>query len=179
MINYKELVSRYCLENDFTISLSFDMPSGYEDANAMYDDEKKSIFINLKVTGELKEYEQYFYLYHELRHASQYNKPNEYDISLVKSMDYVIMFNGICYKVIDGKYIMTHIDGNEDFLLNAYLSQPYELDANRYAYEVTKRKYGNIKELDELLNMYMPKRILSNKELSHIYKMIDINIESL
>lgn len=179
MIDIVELVNKYCIDNDLQINLSFNMPKGYENANAMYDNKIKTIFMNLNVIGKLKDYEQCFYLYHELRHASQYNKPNDFNTLLIKSLDYVIMYNGICYKMVDETYKMTHIDGDEEYFLNAYLSQPYEIDANRYAYEVTKSKYGYINELDELLNFYIPKKELSDQELDEIYKIIDNKVNSL
>ena len=56
MMDYEKVFKDYCTENGLAISLSYDMPAGYETANGMFDPEKNTLFINntfFKFFGQL------------------------------------------------------------------------------------------------------------------------------
>ena len=105
------------------------------------------LFINAEILSEAPDYEKAFYLFHELRHASQYLCPEQFGEEIIKSLPYTIMYDGTCYKLIDGEYLECKLDGGEDIFTDLYLGQPYEVDANISAYEQVKKIYGDSDEL--------------------------------
>ena len=54
------------------------MPKGYETANGTFDPTVNTLFINKEMLQSQPEYEQMFYLFHELRHALQYLHPESF-----------------------------------------------------------------------------------------------------
>ena len=94
----------YCEGNSLTINLSFDMPKGYETANGTFDPTVNTLFINKEMLQSQPEYEQMFYLFHELRHALQYLHPESFDGLIARSRLYVIQYDGTCYKLVDGEW---------------------------------------------------------------------------
>ncbi len=177
MIDYEKTVRDYCKENDITASLSYDMPAGYETANGMFDVVINTIFIHKAALCVLPEYEQLFYLFHELRHASQYLHPEQFSSAINRSRFYVIMFDGVCHKLIGNKWSECRLDGGEEYFSDIYLGQPYEADANQYAYESVKRLLGDSPELDELYAFWTPKRNIPVKEYEDLYSEIDAVLE--
>ena len=79
MVDYEKHFRMYCEGNSLTINLSFDMPKGYETANGTFDPTVNTLFINKEMLQSQPEYEQMFYLFHELRHALQYLHPESFD----------------------------------------------------------------------------------------------------
>ena len=79
MVDYEKHFRMYCEENSLTINLSFDMPEGFETANGTFDPTVNTLFINKEMLQSQPEYEQTFYLFHELRHALQYLHPERFD----------------------------------------------------------------------------------------------------
>ena len=176
MFDYKTYFNKFCIENRLDLILSFDMPVGYETANGMFDIAKKTVFINKKMLSDFPEIEQCFYLFHELRHALQYLKPELFDEYILNSLSYVIMYDGTCYKVVDGEYFECKIDGDGDYFLRLYKGQPYEVDANMFAFEKTKELYGLSKELQEICEFYLPDIAVDTTEYEKIYNLIDEKI---
>lgn len=78
-------------------------------------------------------------MYHELRHAMQYLKPERFDETIQESRFYVVLYNGTCFKLVDHDWKECVLDGEEEYFTAAYLSLPYEMDANTFAYERVKR----------------------------------------
>ena len=62
------------------------MPKGYETANGTFDPTVNTLFINKEMLQSQPEYEQMFYLFHELRHALQYLHPERFDELISASM---------------------------------------------------------------------------------------------
>lgn len=60
------------------------------------------------------------------------------------------MYDGTCYKLVDGKYHECKLEGGEEYFTNIYMGQPNEVDANTYAYEKTKAIYGDLEDLNKL-----------------------------
>lgn len=127
------------------------MPSDYETACGTFDPASKTVFINAEHLNAKPDYEKAFFLFHELRHASQYLCPEHFGSEIHRSLQYVIGYDGTCYKLVNGHYISCKLDGNEDYFTNLYLGQPHEVDANTFAYKQVKQLYGDSKELKHCL----------------------------
>jgi len=176
MFDDKTNFDKFCKDNKLDLILSFDMPVGYETANGMFDIAKKTVFINKKMLSDFPEIEQCFCFFHELRHALQYLKPELFDDHIVNSLSYVIMYDGTCYKVVDGEYFECKLDGDSDYFLRLYKGQPYEVDANMFAFDKTKELFGLSEELKELCTFYLPDVALGEAEYEKIYRLIDKKI---
>lgn len=176
MFDYECHFDAYCKKEGLDVCLSFDMPSGYENANGTFDITTKTVFINKTNLDNVPDYEKLFYLFHELRHAEQYLAPNNFNYAIKKSLQYVIMFDGTCYKLIDGVYHQCKLDGEEDYLVNLYLGQPYEVDANTFAYEHTKSIYGDSEPLRKLYEFWIPHYPMSNDVYDSVFSLIDAKI---
>lgn len=176
-MNYAAYFNMYCRENDLDIILSFIMPVGYEDANGTFDPVNRTVYINAGALDERPDYEKLFYLFHELRHASQYLHPDQFDEMIIKSRCYAIMYDGVCYKLVDDEWKSCKLDGNEDFFTEMYLGQPYEMDANTFAFEKVKSLFHDFPELQALYSFWMPKANISDDAFREIYCKIDRAIE--
>ena len=163
----------FCKENKLDILLSTKMPKGYETANGTFDITKKTLFYNVDYLNELPYYERIFYLFHELRHADQYINSQKYSEEIKLSSGYNIMYDGTCSKLINGVWKECKLDGEEDYFIKLYLSQPHEIDANQFAYQKTKKIVGNFESLDKLVDFWIPKQLISFEKYKDIYKQID------
>ena len=177
MFDYEKYFNRYSADNNLDLVLSFDMPSGYETAYGTFDIESKTVFINAEYLKDAPDFEKAFYLFHELRHASQYLCPDIFSRAVNRSIQYVIMYDGTCYKTINGKYYECKLEGDEDYFTNIYLGQPYEVDANKYAYEQAKRLFGESEDLCKLYESWMPSPPVPNGVYDSIYALIDEKIQ--
>ncbi len=164
---------QYCDDNKLDLLLSFNMPEGYETANGTFDVESKTVFINAECLKEAPDYEKTFFLFHELRHASQYLCPDLFGNAISRSLQYVIMYDGTCYKIISGKYCECKLEGGEEFFTNVYLGQPYEVDANQYAYEQAKKICGESDGLRDLYEFWMPVQPVPESVYDSVYALID------
>lgn len=173
MFDYKLHFEKYCAENNLKLQLSFDMPPGYETANGTFDFEAKTIYINAEYLCEAADYEQAFYFYHELRHAVQHLSPEKSSDAIIRSLPYTIMFDGTCFKLEDGKYLECKLDGGEEVFTDVYLGQPYEVDANNYAYEQAKKIFGDSEELRKLYDFWLPKKPVPDEAYEIYYDLID------
>ena len=173
MFDYKRHFDKYCSENNLELKLSFNMPPGYETANGTFDIEAKTVYINAEYLREAPDYEQAFFLYHELRHAIQYLSPEKFSDAIIRSLPYTIMFDGTCFKLKDGKYLECKLDGGEELFADIYLGQPYEVDANKYAYEMVRMILGDSEELRMLYDFWMPKKPVPDETYAAYYVLID------
>lgn len=71
------------------------MPKGYETANGTFDPTVNTLFINKEMLQSQPEYEQMFYLFHELRHALQYLHPESFDGLIARSRLYAQLHRAI------------------------------------------------------------------------------------
>ncbi|MCR4660542.1 MAG: hypothetical protein K5765_00905 [Clostridia bacterium] len=177
MFNYEKHFNQYCKDNKLDLILSFNMPAGYETANGTFDVESKTVFINADYLKESPDYEKAFYLFHELRHSSQYLCPNKFSIVINRSIQYIIMYDGTCYKIINGKYYECKLKGGAGYFTNIYLGQLYEVDANKYAYEQVKKIYGDSNDLRKLYESWMPSQTVSDDVYDSLYALIDKKIQ--
>lgn len=170
------LVDAFCHERGLSITLSYDMPTGYESAYGTYDVTINTLFLNVQILHDAPEYEVLFYLFHELRHAMQYLRPELFDPQIQESRFYVVLYNGVCYKLVDNSWQEVALEGSEEYFTHAYMSLPYELDANTFAYERVKEIHGNIGQLQELYHFWMPKEKKDFEELRMLFSRIDAEI---
>lgn len=168
-----DIFDEFCKENKLDIVLSTIMPKGYERASGMFDISKRTLFYNATYLKALPQHEKIFYLFHELRHADQYLNPKKYSDEIVNSSYYLIMYDGTCSKLVNGEWKDCKIEGKEEDFINLYLSQPYELDANIYAYQKTKELFGSSKEIYDLLNFWLPKQEIQMVTFNNLYEEID------
>ena len=173
MKDIETIVKEFCLENGISVKLSFDMPAGYETAYGTYDVTVNTLFLNTAILKDAPEYEVLFYLFHELRHAMQYLCPSLFSEQIRESRFYVVLYNGVCYKLMGDEWKECALDGTEEYFTRAYMSLPYELDANTFAYEKAKEFCGNTAELQELYSYWMPNDRLDYDEYKRLFKCID------
>ena len=126
-------IEPFCKEKDIAVHLSEKMPEGYETAFGSYDVTCNTLFLNSKLLRQAEQYESLFYLYHELRHAEQYLHPERFGPEIQQSRQYVILYNGICFKLVGGVWRQCVLQGEEAYFTDAYKSLPYELHANVFA----------------------------------------------
>ena len=172
-MNIAEIVNGFCRENGISLKLSYDMPVGYETAYGTYDVTVNTLFLNAAVLQTAPKYEVLFYLFHELRHAMQYLCPMQFDKQIQESRFYVILYNGVCFKLVDNEWQKCVLEGSEDYFTHAYVNLSYELDANAFAYEKVKGICGDTLELQELYAFWMPKEKFDYNEYQKLFCRID------
>ena len=149
----------------------------YETANGTFDPVKKTLFLNEEVLRGVPEYETAFYLFHELRHAEQYQHPERFDETIRRSLPYVVLYDGTCYRLDRGGWQECCLSGEEDFA-DIYLGLPYEVDANEYAYARVRSLCGDREELGKLRDFWRPKRRRPEEVYQRLFQRIDEAIES-
>lgn len=169
----ESIIAGFCKENRLVVTLSCNMPTGYETAYGTYDVIINTLFLNVQLLQDAPEHEVLFYLFHELRHALQYLHPELFDPQIQESRFYVVLYNGICYKLVGNEWHEVVLEGSEEHFTRAYMSLPYELDANAFAYERTKEICGDTDELQKLYSFWMPKETLDYSELQKLFVSID------
>ncbi len=179
MKEIKKIVQEFCYENGIEVMLSYDMPVGYETAYGTYDVTINTLFLNTAILQNAPQYEVLFYLFHELRHAMQYLRPIIFDDKIKESINYVILYNGICYKLINNEWKECVLPGDEIYFTRAYMNLPYEIDANTFAYEKTKDICGDIEGLKELLDFWVSKESFDYEEHRKLFWRIDEKLRSI
>lgn len=166
-------------ENMLDITLSYGMPCGYEDAYGTFDVTVKTLFLNLDILSQRPRYEALFYLFHELRHAMQYLHPENFDASIRTALPYVVLYNGECFKLVDGTWRHCTLSGDGDYFMRAYENMPYEADANRYAYEAAGALLPDDAEpLKKLYSAWTPESAFADWEYRALFEKIDDRIIS-
>lgn len=173
MFDYQRYFDTCCKENGLELNLCFDMPEGYENANGLFDDGQRTVYINRKGLEDRPDFEKAFYLFHELRHAAQYLCPDRFPELIRKSLQYVIQYNGVCFKRIGDDYAGCELEGGEERFSALYLGQPHETDANNYAYEQTERMFGKSEGLRKLYAFWTPEKPAADTEYEAVYSQID------
>ena len=170
-------IEKICLENN--VNLSFDMPKGYENAFGTFEPITNFLYINKNLLKNADKYKFYFFFYHELRHAIQYQKPNLFSKEIQESLPYVILYNGICYKKNDKQWLQCNIEKPEEICTQLYLNLPYELDANKFAFEKCLLKFPKQKDkINQLYKSTQPTTNIKKLEMNKIFKSIDFLTKS-
>ena len=175
--NEKTVYERYldrCRDDyQLDLTLSFDMPAGYENANGTFDVTSGTVFINAERLRDAPDYEKAFYLFHEFRHALQHLRPDLFDSAIRRSIQYVITYDGTCYKMIDNEYRECKLEGGEEYFTDLYLGQPHEVDANTFAYEKVREIFGDFEDLSRLYEFWMPRRPVAKGSYDAVFAGID------
>lgn len=165
----EKLIQQYCEE--LNIILSHEMPAGYEDAYGTFDVCQNTLFLNREYLAGDEQWKIVFF--HELRHAQQYKNGEDFSSDILESLPYVILYDGTCYKLSGNEWRMCKLDG-EDAFRDLYMSLPYEMDANRYAYEKTVELYPNEQvKLKALYMWFLPQKTASMEHLRNVFRAID------
>ena len=176
----EKLFCSFVRENDLDIQLSYSMPSEYEDAFGTFDITVKTLFLNRNLLESGPEFEVLFYFYHELRHAVQYAHPEKFPEPIRESMNYVILYNGLCFKLTGGKWRSCQLAGNEEYFTLVYKNLPYELDANLYARNMVKQLLPqDSSDIEALYCSWLPQRSISKEELTSVFRRIDSTLDSI
>lgn len=133
----------------------------------------RAVFINAKHLKNESDSTKAFFLFHELRHALQYLCPDQFSSTIQRSIQYIILYDGTCYKLTNERYLKCQLDGGEEYFTDLYLSLPHEVDANTFAYKSVKKLYGDSEELKKLFNFWMPRHTISDKTYDTIFLSID------
>lgn len=163
----------FCQKNNISMSISYDMPVGYETAYGTYDVTVNTLFLNIELIKNAPKYEAYFYLLHELRHAMQYLSPSLFNEQIQESRFYVVLYNGVCYKLTNNKWRECALKGSEEYFTRLYLNLPYEIDANAYAYKKAKELFGDTIQLRELYAFWQPTVGINYNEYKELFCRID------
>ena len=162
--------------NNLITKLSFIMPKGYEDAFGTYNILNDTLFLNLNNYNKER---ILFTFFHELRHCEQYQFSNKFNLKIQTSLNYVILYNGECYKLLGNKWKKSKLKIKRIDFLEIYKNLPYELDANKYAYKKVKEILKNdCKELEIIYKNSLPIKIIDFKILKEFFKEIDIKFEN-
>lgn len=165
-------------ENGLDIQLSYKQPEGYEDAFGTFDVTTGTLYMDGAFLANAAPFEALYYLFHELRHAMQYLRPELFGQDILRGTRYVIGYDGACCRLDDGCWSNCRLEGDEAYFTAAYLSQPGEMDANRFARDEAAVLLPEQKEqLDGLYASWQPERTLSREELETLYRRIDEAIE--
>ncbi len=175
-IRFEDIVQKFCRENGIDVTLSYDMPSGYETAYGTYDVTVNTLFLNTAIFEDAPRYVVLFYLFHELRHAMQYLRPMMFDDKIKESIIYVILYNGISYKLVDNEWRECVLSGDESYFTRAYMNLPYEIDANTFAYEQAREICGDNAELKELFDFWISKDSFNYEEHRKLFRRIDAEL---
>ena len=179
IFDYKHFFDNYCKERSLDLHLSFEMPSGYETANGTFNPVSKTVFINADRLRSKPDCAGAFFLFHELRHASQYLCPEQFSPEIRRSLQYIIGYDGTCYQQIGNQYHSCKLDASKYDFTNLYLGQPHEVDANTFAYEQTKKLYGDSEELKALFEFWMPRQPVPVGTYDTIFSQIDKSISCI
>lgn len=179
MVKFEDLIDTFLKEYDIDIRVLKDMPQGYENGFGTFDPEKNTLFFNESLLKQ-KPWLGTFVIFHELRHALQYLRKGLVGDDVTKYLDYVVLYNGDCFKRNGDGYLQTKICGDAEFLKNVYLSFPYELDANEFALDKCK-SILNKADFEKLSDFYernlRPTKTISKEEIEEITKSIDQNLK--
>ena len=177
MIDFRALADAHCQRHGLEVTLSIDMPAGYETAFGTYVPETKALHLNVRLLQDSPCPDALFYLYHELRHAEQYQHPERFSEAIRRSLPYVILYNGSCFKQTSQGWKSCRFTGEENFFTAAYLSLPYELDANAYACRQLEAA-GFTTAAEQQRQFWLPAAPLPEAELFRLFQRIDNAIQA-
>ena len=170
----EKLFYSFIRENQLDIQLSYAMPPGYEDAFGTFDITEKTLFLNRGLLESKPEFEALFYFYHELRHAMQYIFPEKFPGAVRDSINYVILYHGLCFKLVGSEWKSCQLAGEEEYFTLLYKNLPYELDANLHARDTVRTLLPEYQsDVDSLRGLWLPQKSISEGELASLFRQID------
>ena len=175
----EKLCYSFVMGNHLDIQISCAMPPGYENAFGTFDITVKTLFLNKELLENRPEFEVLFYFYHELRHAVQYICPEKFPKPIRDSINYVILFNGQCFKLVEGEWKSCQLVGEEKYFTRVYENLPYELDANLYACDTVKALLPEYRsDVESLCSSWLPQKSISEEELASVFHQIDTSLQT-
>lgn len=173
MLDFLRYFDVFCEGTGLCLTLTLEMPAGYDQANGLFDPEKNVVFFNVQRLASRPDYEQAFYFFHELRHAAQYLRPESFPASIRRSLSYILQYDGTCYKWINGRCLKCSFADSAAEFPDLYLGQPYERDANEFAYHRVLDILGFSEGLQRLYRFWMPSRPVPEGRYDAVYAAID------
>jgi len=175
MPDFRALADAHCRACALSVTLSDIMPAGYETAYGTYVPETKTLHLNTALLADAPPAEALFTLYHELRHAEQYQHPERFSQAIRQSLPYVILYNGQCFKQTAQGWHSCQLPGDEAWFTQVYLSLPYEQDANEDACRHLEQR-----DLDasKLRQFWLPADSLPEEAFFPIFRQIDDAIQA-
>lgn len=168
------LFADFVREHGLDVRLSHKLPTGYEDAFGTFDPITKTLFLDGAFLAEAADYEALYYLFHELRHAVQYQRPDLVDEDVRRSARYAIGYDGTCCRLDGERWSKCKLEGDQAYFTAAYQSQPHELDANRFALERVSALLPERADMAEgLSELWLPEEPMDPAELETLYRRID------
>jgi translation initiation factor 2 beta subunit (eIF-2beta)/eIF-5 len=174
-------------DTELSARISYDMPEGFEYAFGTYDDTTNTLFFNESVCISEGLVCCLFTIAHELRHALQNKYSEKFSLEVQKSRLYAINADlKTAYKLSGNKWFECELPYDTDYLIELYLCNPNEKDANDYAYnyiiQIVKSNQKIVSELNEYMAMWQPeykfiRREDEMRELNKIYAYIDAHAE--
>lgn len=173
----EEQFSVYCADRELALALSYQMPPGYEDAYGTVDVLSATLHLNLHLLKERPAYEGMYHCYHELRHAMQYQNPMDFPPAIRRSLPYVILYNGLCYKLSNGAWQQIKLEGEQEYFTRAYQNLPYETDAHQFAVAQTLADFPDDGfKIRQLADFFLPKAGFPQAEYETLFARIDAAI---
>lgn len=170
----EKLFSNFCQVHKLSITLSFQMPPGYEEAFGTFDVLTATLHLNMKILQSVPAYEGRYHMYHELRHALQYSRPMEFSPSIRRSLPYVVLYNGVCFKLLGEAWQQVKLEGEKDYFTRAYQNLPYEIDANQFALAEALADFPeNALQIQQLADFYLPKSDFTQAEYQALFDRIN------
>lgn len=101
--------------------------------------------------------------------------PDKFSKEITESLNYVVLFDGTCFKYVLNNWTKCKFDEKDEDFLNIYKSLPYEIDANKFAYLKTKQILENqyLNMLEELYRKTKPKVLIPTADLKRLFNKID------
>ncbi len=168
------LFADFVRENGLDVRLSHKLPAGYEDAFGTFDPVTGTLFMDGAFLADAADYEALYYLFHELRHAVQYQRPELVDEDVRRSARYAIGYDGTCSRLDGDRWSKCKLEGDQAYFTLAYQSQPNELDANRFALERVSALLPERADMAEgLSELWLPDEPMDPAQLQALYRRID------
>ena len=171
MTGLRALTADYCRQHGLDVTLSTSMPAGYETAFGTYVPETRTLHLNPDLPAAPRQ-DALFTLYHELRHAEQYQHPERFSEAIRRSLPYVVLYDGACFKRQGDGWLSCRLHGDEAWFTRVYMSLPYELDANDWACRQLADA-GFPAAAEEFRRFWIPAQPLPLDELDSLFRRID------
>lgn len=120
----------------------------------------------------------FFYFLHEVRHLIQYSCPSLFSPLVIKSLDYVIQYDGTVFYKDNNEWKQYRIAGADDYLAELYLLSPCEVDANEFALREAQALFPD-KSFEHLRKMWLPQyKYFDKNEFAVLFSSIINEIEA-
>ena len=88
---------------------------------------------------------------------------------IVRSLDYVVGYDGNYWKRINKKWKACRLTGSESYFTQMHLAQPNESDANAFAFQTVKEILDNSEALQALYSFWKPVEEVPAEQYNDLY----------